>query len=56
MPPAESPLPVYLVYPYARQYPARLRRFVALMREHALPGVVDGWAQAAPAMPPAPTP
>lgn len=27
-----TPLPVYLVYPYARHYPARLRRFVDIMR------------------------
>jgi len=27
-----APLPVYLVYPYARFYPARLRRFVEAMR------------------------
>ncbi|WP_225781765.1 LysR family transcriptional regulator [Xenophilus sp. Marseille-Q4582] len=37
------PLPVHLVYPYAQQYPARLRRFVELMRQHAMPGVMDGW-------------
>lgn len=29
-----SPLPIHLVYPYARHYPARLRRFVELMKEH----------------------
>lgn len=28
-----APLPVYLLYPYARFHPARLRRFVELMRE-----------------------
>lgn len=28
------PLPVHLVYPHARHYPARLRLFVALMRAH----------------------
>jgi DNA-binding transcriptional LysR family regulator len=28
-----SPLPVHLVYPYARFYPARLRRFIETMRE-----------------------
>lgn len=28
-----SSLPVYIVYPYARYYPARLRAFVNLMRE-----------------------
>jgi DNA-binding transcriptional LysR family regulator len=36
----EAPaLPVYLAYPYARYYPARLRRFVAAMRE-AIPGAI----------------
>jgi len=30
------PLPVYLVYPYARFYPAKLRRFIDVMR-HAMP-------------------
>jgi DNA-binding transcriptional LysR family regulator len=35
-----SPLPVSLVYPYARHYPAKLRRFIDVMR-HALPPVVD---------------
>lgn len=34
-----APLPVYLVYPYASFYPARLRRFVDAMR-HALPSAV----------------
>jgi len=33
-----APLPVSLVYPYAKFYPARLRRFVEAMRE-AVPGV-----------------
>jgi DNA-binding transcriptional LysR family regulator len=33
------PLPVYLVYPHARFYPAKLRRFVELMRQ-ALPAAV----------------
>ena len=28
-----APLPVYLVYPWARYYPARLRQFLSLMRE-----------------------
>lgn len=28
-----APLPVYLVYPYARFYPAKLRQFLALMRQ-----------------------
>jgi DNA-binding transcriptional LysR family regulator len=27
-----APLPVYLVYPQARFYPAKLRRFIDLMR------------------------
>jgi len=35
-----APLPVYLVYPYARFYPAKLRRFVDAMRQ-AVPGTVD---------------
>ena len=34
-----QPLPLHLVYPYARFYPARLRRFIEAMRE-ALPGVM----------------
>ncbi|GAB2181890.1 LysR family transcriptional regulator [Denitratisoma sp. agr-D3] len=33
-----APLPVSLVYPYAKFYPARLRRFVEAMKE-AVPGV-----------------
>jgi len=33
-----SPLPVHLVYPYARIYPARLRAFADFMRQ-ALPGI-----------------
>ena len=28
-----SPLPVHLVYPWARYYPTRLRKFLDLMRE-----------------------
>jgi len=28
-----SALPVYLVYPYARFYPAKLRRFIETMRD-----------------------
>jgi DNA-binding transcriptional LysR family regulator len=32
-------LPVSLVYPYARFYPAKLRRFIDLMRE-AMPTIV----------------
>jgi DNA-binding transcriptional LysR family regulator len=34
-----SPLPVYLVYPQARFHPARLRRFLDIMRA-AMPGIV----------------
>lgn len=33
-----SPLPVHLVYPWARYYPARLRMFLQLMRE-VMPGL-----------------
>lgn len=29
-----DPLPIYLMHPYARQYPPRLRAFTAWMREH----------------------
>jgi DNA-binding transcriptional LysR family regulator len=35
-----APPPVYLVYPYAEFYPARLRRFIEVMR-HALAASVD---------------
>lgn len=28
-----APLPIYLLYPYASYYPARLRKFLALMKE-----------------------
>ncbi|MGE9527812.1 LysR family transcriptional regulator, partial [Escherichia coli] len=28
-----APLPVHLVYPWARYYPTRLRKFLALMKE-----------------------
>ncbi|WP_437577226.1 LysR family transcriptional regulator [Sorangium sp. So ce887] len=38
-----DPLPFHLVYPHARFYPARLRRFVEAMRE-SVPAVVDGAA------------
>lgn len=31
-----APLPVYIVYPYSRLYPAKLRRFTELLRA-ALP-------------------
>lgn len=33
-----APLPVHLVYPWARYYPARLRMFLQLMRE-VMPGI-----------------
>lgn len=36
-----APLPVYLVYPYARFYPAKLRRFTEMMRESIAQHVVD---------------
>jgi DNA-binding transcriptional LysR family regulator len=36
-----DPLPVYLVYPQARFYAARLRHFVDAMRA-AVPGIVGG--------------
>lgn len=36
-----EPLPVSVVYPYARFYPARLRCFVEIMKT-ALPGIVGG--------------
>lgn len=39
-----EPLPVYLVYPYARFYPAKLRRFIEIMRG-AMPTVIDGAVQ-----------
>ena len=35
-----EPLPVYIVYPHARYYPAKLRRFVDLMRE-SMPTAMD---------------
>lgn len=41
------PLPLYLIYPYARFYPARLRQFVAAMRE-AAPLVLEGAAAIRP--------
>jgi DNA-binding transcriptional LysR family regulator len=34
-----EPLPIYLVYPYAHFYPAKLRRFVDILR----PALVEGW-------------
>jgi hypothetical protein len=34
-----APLPIYVVYPYASHYPARLRHFVAAMRE-AMPAAI----------------
>ncbi|VVD69857.1 HTH-type transcriptional regulator DmlR [Pandoraea eparura] len=33
-------LPMYLIYPYAKYYPARLRRFIEAMRV-AIPAVID---------------
>jgi len=36
-----SPLPMYLVYPHARFYPAKLRRFLEIVRE-AVPGSIQG--------------
>ncbi|OWT73023.1 MULTISPECIES: LysR family transcriptional regulator [unclassified Achromobacter] len=38
-----DPLPIYLMHPYARYYPARLRRFLELVRQ-AMPAVMDGAA------------
>ncbi|MFK0379294.1 LysR family transcriptional regulator [Pandoraea sp. NPDC090278] len=35
-----TPLPMYLLYPYAKYYPARLRRFVEAMRI-AIPTVIE---------------
>jgi DNA-binding transcriptional LysR family regulator len=35
-----APLALSVVYPYARQYPARLRRFIDAMRE-AMPDAVN---------------
>lgn len=36
-----APLPMYLVYPHARFYPARLRRFLELIRE-VVPSSIQG--------------
>lgn len=36
-----APLPVYLIHPYARHYPMRLRRFIEAMRQ-AMPAVIPG--------------
>lgn len=36
-----SPLPMYLVYPHARFYPARLRRFLEIIRE-VVPASIQG--------------
>jgi DNA-binding transcriptional LysR family regulator len=33
-------LPMYIIYPYAKYYPARLRRFIEAMRA-AIPAVID---------------
>jgi DNA-binding transcriptional LysR family regulator len=35
-----DPLPVFLIYPYARFYPAKLRRFVEIMREK-MPRIIN---------------
>jgi DNA-binding transcriptional LysR family regulator len=43
-----APLPVWLVYPQARFYPARLRRFLDVMRA-AMPGVVRASTLSPPA-------
>jgi DNA-binding transcriptional LysR family regulator len=40
-----EPLPIYLVYPYAHFYPAKLRRFVDILR----PALIAGWGT--PAVP-----
>jgi DNA-binding transcriptional LysR family regulator len=40
-----APLPVWLVYPQARFYPARLRRFLDVIRA-AMPGAVTASAPA----------
>ena len=37
-----APLPVYLIYPYANFYPAKLRRFVEILR----PAIVAHWSPA----------
>lgn len=39
-----EPLPIYLLYPYAHFYPAKLRRFVDILR----PALVAGWGTPAP--------
>lgn len=51
-----SPLPIHLVYPHARFYPARLRRFVELIRQAmpAVMGSVEPAAQAAALITPPP--
>lgn len=41
-----SPLPIHLIYPYARFYPAKLRRFIEAMR-HAMAAVVVDTTQPA---------
>ncbi len=38
-----APLPIYLMHPYARYYPARLRRFLDIVRQ-AMPPVMNGAA------------
>jgi DNA-binding transcriptional LysR family regulator len=39
-----APLPVSIIYPYARFYPARLRYFIETMRE-AMPAAVGSAAR-----------
>ncbi|MBU6440701.1 MAG: LysR family transcriptional regulator [Betaproteobacteria bacterium] len=49
-----APLPIYLIHPHARFYPARLRRFVAAVREalpRAIDRVEDGWPTDRPETP-----
>ena len=41
-----DPLPMHLVYPYARHYPAKLRRFIEAMRESVPGALVDRLAPA----------
>src|SRR3990167_6401617 len=41
-----EPLPIYLLYPYAHFYPAKLRRFVDILR----PALIAGWGTSAAAV------
>lgn len=41
-----EPLPIYLLYPYAHFYPAKLRRFVDILR----PALIAGWGTPAAAV------